>query len=264
MQPLDFLPPVDVTFRDYALAMLRAEQLSNPTDPYGYRKIMFEVFEKRGILAAEDEANLLKVNYLFDRNNPRIYFYNTNILEVTKSRLAAYHFLDGNRSSLGIPLLRDFIVTDVYECNKQTRQGDKLPRQHVICYMWHEEIPLVGIEYGEYQGKYLAMPCGGTLVFDDYNNVLYWANKPGTEFPGEHANTGAQRKQEFLQHFTQQLRAGAIGQQAVSSTAGFIEQMSPPVGIHLEGNRIHLQTSPHLHLNSEPTQHTKRSWQISF
>ena len=52
LQPLDFLPPVDVTFRDYALAVLRAEQLSNPTDPHGYRKIMFDVFVKRGILAA--------------------------------------------------------------------------------------------------------------------------------------------------------------------------------------------------------------------
>jgi hypothetical protein len=31
IQPLDLLPPCAVTFRDYALAVLRAEQVANPT-----------------------------------------------------------------------------------------------------------------------------------------------------------------------------------------------------------------------------------------
>ena len=33
IQPLDLLPPCAVTFRDYALAVLRTEQVANPTDP---------------------------------------------------------------------------------------------------------------------------------------------------------------------------------------------------------------------------------------
>jgi len=37
IQPLDLLPPVDVTFRDYALAVLRADSLANPMDPRGHR-----------------------------------------------------------------------------------------------------------------------------------------------------------------------------------------------------------------------------------
>ena len=51
VQPLDLLPPADVTFEDYALAVLRAEQIVNPTDPYGYRDMMIEVFVNRGILS---------------------------------------------------------------------------------------------------------------------------------------------------------------------------------------------------------------------
>ncbi len=39
LRPLDLLPPVDVTFRDYAMAVLRAEELSNPEDLYGYYKL---------------------------------------------------------------------------------------------------------------------------------------------------------------------------------------------------------------------------------
>ncbi|MFN0213999.1 MAG: hypothetical protein ACKVT2_07060 [Saprospiraceae bacterium] len=263
LQPLDFLPPVDVTFRDYALAMLRSEQISNPTDPYGYRKIMFDVFEKRGILDPGEESVLLKNDYLFDRDNPEIKF-NSSIFEIMKSRSNVYDFLNNNRDTLGIPFFRDFIVTDFYECNKQTRQGDRLPRQHVICYLWHEEIPLLGKEYGEYEGKILAMPCGGTLVFDDLQNLYHWANKPGTECESEHAILGAQRKKQFLQHFYQLLRTGTLGKAPDANAAGFIEQSMPLIGIRAEGGRIHLQTTPHLDLNSEHHPKTKKSWQISF
>ena len=80
----------------------------------------------------------------------------------------------------------------------------------MLSYLWYEEIPLIGSEYGEFAGKNLAMPCGGTLVFDDLNNLLFWANKPGTEFAGEHAVIGAQRKQALLQHFSHQLLNGAV------------------------------------------------------
>jgi hypothetical protein len=52
IQPLDLLPPVDVTFRDYAIAVCRAEQLANPTDPRGYRDMLIDVFRKRGIRRA--------------------------------------------------------------------------------------------------------------------------------------------------------------------------------------------------------------------
>src|SRR5437868_2577024 len=44
IQPLDFLPPCSVTFRDYALAVLRSEQINNPTDPTGYRRLMLKCF----------------------------------------------------------------------------------------------------------------------------------------------------------------------------------------------------------------------------
>src|SRR5262249_29378961 len=46
IQPLDLLPPCSVTFRDYALAVLRSEQVANPTDPRGYRPMMLDIFVK--------------------------------------------------------------------------------------------------------------------------------------------------------------------------------------------------------------------------
>ena len=42
--------PVDVTFRDYALAVCRSQQLADPLDPQGYYGMLIEVFRKREIL----------------------------------------------------------------------------------------------------------------------------------------------------------------------------------------------------------------------
>ena len=67
IQPLDFLPPCEVEFRDYALAVLRAEEVSNPTDPDGYREMMFNVFVERGILDEADRASLLEPDAVFNR-----------------------------------------------------------------------------------------------------------------------------------------------------------------------------------------------------
>jgi len=67
IQPLDLLPPVDVTFRDYALAVLRAEEIANPTDPDGYRGMMLDVFIGRGILDESERAQLLAPHQIFER-----------------------------------------------------------------------------------------------------------------------------------------------------------------------------------------------------
>ena len=66
-QPLDLLPPCAVTFRDYALAVLRSEQVANPTDPSGYRALMLDCFIKRGVLTEADRAELLEPAPVFQR-----------------------------------------------------------------------------------------------------------------------------------------------------------------------------------------------------
>ena len=53
IQPLDLLPPVDVTFKDYAFAVCRAQQLSNPIDPDGFQDILINAFHHREIFDDE-------------------------------------------------------------------------------------------------------------------------------------------------------------------------------------------------------------------
>jgi len=73
IQPLDLLPPVDVTFRDYALAVLRWEELSNPTDPHNYYGMMLNVFVNRKILNEKDRTKYLTPRYIYDSPNLVVY-----------------------------------------------------------------------------------------------------------------------------------------------------------------------------------------------
>ena len=126
IQPLDLLPPVDVTFRDYALAVCRSQQLADPIDPYNYYGMLIKVFRKRGILSEEDEQRLTQPRYLHDRLELCVYH---DISSISRSRAAAYRFLDDNRQELLIPASQDFFIADLYDANKRTRQGARLPRQ---------------------------------------------------------------------------------------------------------------------------------------
>src|SRR5688572_23036986 len=110
IQPLDLLPPVDVTFADYARAVLRAEEIVNPTDPDGYRGMMLDVFIERGILAKSVRAELSERRHVFERLDLDVFH---DIDGIATSRADAYRFLDDNRGKLLIPRNADVVVADL-------------------------------------------------------------------------------------------------------------------------------------------------------
>lgn len=267
VQPLDLLPPVDVTFRDYALAVIRAEQIANPLDPKGYRKMLIEVFRKREILKPEDEESLNKQEYLFDRIRLSVLHA---IDDISRSRAAAYRFLDDNRQDLFIPPLQDFVIADLYDAHKLTRQAARLPRQVVIEYVWREDVPLNGPQFGHFDGQLTSMLCGGTLVFDESGNVLSWARKPGTygkddKHWADEAKAGEQRRKEFLDGIIRQVAAGRVG--VISgSERGLLGTRVPPIIAEDENDTVHFHLSPHLNVSEhdhEDDESGERQWQIS-
>ena len=180
IQPLDLLPPVDVTFRDYALAVLRSEELSNPTDPNNYYEMMVDVFVKRGILDNKDKLALLEPRYVYDAPDaPKLDVYH-DIGDISRSRATAYRFLDDNRDKLFIPAHQDVVVADLYDTNKYSNHANRLPRQIILEYIWREDVALNGKQFAEFDGQNTSMLCGGTLVFDDKGNILSWFRKPGS------------------------------------------------------------------------------------
>lgn len=256
IQPLDYLPPVDATFKDYARAVLRTEELANQLDPWGYRKIMLDVFHKRGILNDKDVAELSKPHYLIDQPRFRVFH---DIESVASSLADAYRFLDDNRETLGIPFNQDFAVADFYRNAKQGRAGERLARQVVVEYLWREEVVLDGEEFGEYDGQTTTMPCGGTLVFDDRGNVLYWTQKPGTEVGA----AGLARRDAFLEDVAQAIRSGRVGAR-LESAKGMLGSKVAPVESRMVDGTVRFELSPHLSIDDDHLIFSGgREWEIS-
>jgi len=266
IQPLDLLPPVDVTFKDYAMAVLRSEELSNPTDPNNYRELMVDAFVNRGILDYEDKKALLTPKYVYDRIELDVYH---DIGDISRSRATAYRFLDDNRNNLFIPANQDVIVADLYDANKYLYQANRLPRQIILEYIWREDVVLNGERFGEFNGQYTTMLCGGTLVFDDKGNVLSWFRKPGTvggtgkNWEAEIA-VGKKRLDDFLNDLAKRIQTGQVGA-VLGSSKGMVGSLVPPVTVSKQDGVLKFELSPHLNLSGEDHEHYKgrKSWQIS-
>ncbi|MGD8751768.1 MAG: hypothetical protein PVG14_10125 [Anaerolineales bacterium] len=267
IQPLDLLPPADVTFKDYALAVLRAEELSNPKDPHGYYQILRDAFHQRGILEDADIEELEKPHYLYERLRMSVYH---DIDHISRSRSAAYLYLNDNREELYIPPIQDFIVADLYVANKFTRQARRLPKQIILEYVWREEVKLDGPEFGRYNGQTTSMLCGGTLVFDENGNVLSWFRKPGTQVRsgkdwGKEVEAGERRRQQLLEAIARKIKRGQLGLME-EGQSGLIGARIPPNITRKVDGALVFELSPHLRLADEYTEEQigERQWQISF
>ncbi len=261
IQPLDLLPPVDVNFRDYALAVCRSQQLSDPLDPRGYHAMLIRVFREREIFSDEDVLRLTLPQYLYDRLRLGIYH---NISEISRSRAAAYRFLDDNREELLIPATQDFFIADLYDANKNGRQEARLPRQIILEYVWREDVLLEGTQFGEFNGRSTQLLCGGTLVFNDNGDVLAWAMKPGSlRYGGKRVRAGLihksweaavaegkARKQEMLDNLAAQIAAGRVGAMA-GSAKGLLGAAVPPLIAEGDDDQVKFRLSPHLHLTHD-------------
>ncbi len=281
IQPLDFLPPVEVTFRDYALAVLRAQELADPVDPHGYYGMMLKVFVKKGILSAEDQAELSAARYLYQRERFPVFH---DIDDISRSRAGAYRFLHDNREQLYIPLGTDFVVTDLYDANKSAGAGIRLPRQIVLEYVWREDVELDGSQFGRFQGQMTTLLCGGTLVFDDKGNVLSWVRKAGAGIEADEKRLGwpTRRASKIKDAWYAELEAGKARRKALTdglahrvarghigltaeSRKGMIGSHVPPLSAEARDGVVQFMLSPHLRIadHGADDETGERQWQIS-
>jgi hypothetical protein len=267
-QPLDLLPPCAVTFRDYALAVLRSEQVANPTDPSGYRALMLDCFIKRGVLTEADRAELLEPAPVFQRP-PLDVFHPVDA--IAASRGGAYCFLDDNRAKLLIPLNADLSVTEIVRASKLARDGRSLPEQIILQYIWREELVLEGERFGRFAGERTTMLCGATMVLDQNGNLIHWARKPGSVSVGTNAAAaaeqaeGAARRSELLETIAARVTAGTIGE-TIGGELGLLERATPPFGFQRVNGTIRFQLAPHFSIRGdvELDDTGDRQWQMSF
>ncbi|HWM92272.1 MAG TPA: hypothetical protein VN493_16015 [Thermoanaerobaculia bacterium] len=228
LQPLDLLPPADVRFLDYARAVLRNDEIQDPEDRHGYRKLMSKVFHERGFCPRGCESYRAKGCLLSPPKAPRLDIFH-DIAEASRSRTAAYHLVHDNRKQLGIPPERDFVITDLYDSDKTAPGAERMPRQVVIEYLWREDVKLEEERFGSLQGEMVHLLCGGTLVFEDRGNLRWWTAKPGSGSP-----EGEQRRTELLDYIAWLVKQGRIGSKDDTPAA---------VVAHRAGGALHLETS---------------------
>ncbi len=244
-QPLDYLPPVDVHFSDYARAVLRADEVIDPIDEDGYRDMMKAAFDKRGIRYDMDEGEPQRVN-----------FYSYDIDRVARSRTDAYHFLNENRRQLCIPAQQDISVVDLYQTDKSIMGRGKLHREIVVQYAWQEDVKLQGSQFGSLQGELVPLLCGGTLIFDDRGNVHSWQRKPGASqqrlsggqrrsYCKEEEDRGLARVAQLQAYLADRVGAGYVGLHE-GGRPDEIEARPPVVAERGSDGRLRLQVTPHL------------------
>lgn len=272
IQPLDLLPPVEVTFRDYALAVLRAEQIANPTDPQGYRPMLLDIFIKRGILQEAERPDLLAVKPVFERM-PLAVLHSPEV--IAASRANAYRFLDDNRKSLFIPARADIIISDVFTAEKLNQAGQRQPRQILLQYVWRQDVFLDGPQFGRFDGQTTSLLCGATLALDENGNILHWARKPGSEtFDGTdkpqsqkwaaEQQAGRARLAAYLDVLAKRIQAGMVGD-SLGGALGLLERSIPPLTSRTVDGMVRFELSPHfsIHGHDDDEHLGERQWQIS-
>lgn len=229
---VDFCAPVDIQFADYAQAVIRANEIAYPVDTHGYVEIIKNVFKKRGIhqLDPLQPPEAVELTWKYGLNS------------IASSRTAAYHFLNDNREILDIPMNQDFEIADIYYTDKVVGAYKKLPREIILEYIWTEAITLEGAEFRDLENKQFPLLCGGTLVFEERGNILYWSRKVGTHSPGVEKE-GAERVENTLNYLKMLIAAGRI-KWVTSEVLGYINPYQPAIAAMQAGNLLHLEVTP--------------------
>lgn len=246
LQPLDYLPPVDVQFSDYATAVLRADQVFDPVDDDGYRDLMRQCFRQRGVDCPTE-----------GEEQGAIHLYANDIEGVARSRTDAYHFLNENRRQLCIPAEQDISVVDLYYTNKSALDDEhKPPRELVIQYAWREDMRLQGSDLGVLAGTTASLLCGSTLVFEGRGNLLCCIRKPGAgrqeldgrrrrKYCDEERQKGEQRRQELAAYMASRVKQGLVGL-VEGGRSGEIDARPPVEASWREDGTVRLEVTPHL------------------
>lgn len=192
LRGLDYCPPVGFSYVDYARAVLRSDEVTYPGEKEA-REQLIAILVARGF----DKKELGERSEL---RNKALKPYELGRLAATPE--SAYRFLDLRREALGIPNDANLQVLRLYRTRKTTATGYNAPREVVIEFMWTEEVALEGKDrFGSLSGTRMPLGCGGTLIFDECENVLHYVLKTRTK----------ERETKLLDYVAYQVKEGNLG-----------------------------------------------------
>ena len=189
---LDYCPPADLHYDEYARAVLRADAVAYPFDDLCIRKTLAGLFRRRGIQPGRDDPAFARRVQSLLRG--------IDIGAIAATPADAYRFLDAQRALFGIPYEANFAVTSVYATNKRAKSGYRPPRERIMEFAWTEDVALEAGRFAELAGTLAALPCGGTVVFDGDGNFLHRTLVAATP----------RRRREFSDYVADGVRSGRI------------------------------------------------------
>jgi hypothetical protein len=224
LRAIDYCPPVDLRYDEYARALLRADEVAYPVDNYGIREELKRIFRQRGLRPpTEDRRQRRDIAYALRGAR--------DIDSITATPADAYRFVDEYRDLFHIPHDANLSVPSVYRTNKRAGSGYWAPKERVIEFTWSEDVNLDGAQFGALTGTFLPLYCGGTLVFDASGNFLHTALVMPTE----------ERRKSLLEYADYLVRSGSIGIADGSRGIGAPEAETHRIRAIVEGNRLRLQ-----------------------
>lgn len=177
IRALDYLPPLNMTYRDFLSALLTADAEIESVDSYGYRDALIKSFAAYGILPAsrtKSDGCWEKPKYADDI----IYGYSGHN-EMSQDKESVFRFLWENRDTLE---LHEKAYTKIISVRPVSREGPngRLLRETVAEYMQlmdikASELKLLGIAKprGLSKDASVRLLGGGTLVFNDYGTLKF-------------------------------------------------------------------------------------------
>lgn len=155
---LDYLPPGEAGFADYARAVIAADRFSNPDDPW-VRDFLVAEFLRRGMVTcAEDLVPAL--------NRVRI-ARTLDLDQLVASDWVAWSFCEANRSALMIPRGAAFEIRPRIDARRTTyrgKTGRAQTREVLVKVVWHDKVMLPDI----YQNVREVAVARGTMLAIDH------------------------------------------------------------------------------------------------
>ena len=216
LRALDYCPPVDLNYLDYARAVYRADEMAFPSEPDLYRQMWLWVCIERKICktipkgykdAGRDPIAIAREEIDPPAAIKNSEFRGLDIDKLSASETDAYDFIDLNRDVLDLPRTANIEVINLYRTNKTSVNDYRVPTEIIIEFVWANEVKLANeegksgpLEFGELENTYAKLWCGGTLVFSREGNLLHYTVK----------NENESRKRAFVKYMAHLYREGYI------------------------------------------------------
>jgi hypothetical protein len=212
---LDYLPPGEISFADYARAVMAADRAANPDDDW-LRAFLVDEFLRRGIVDRVEDL----VPMAHEVQIPA----GLDLDLLIRSDWAAYQFAESQRAALLIPPGEPYEMRPRLDAVKTTRRGDDGPgelRELILKLSW-EERELADGGYG--LATELAVTRGTTLVINRTKGQVQ------EMLSTSKAEGGAEERAEFVRTA---IASGALRPEQVQVTGGRLRLRGMGTMLHM-------------------------------